>query len=186
MDEIRADASEGPVEQAGSTRRNVLIGATAIAGAAAMVSSLGAGHAGAAASSITCAMPTVPTIGTFALSSLQWGAGVEVSSNGGTGGTRTSRPSVSDITGTKMLDGASTGLFKALLMGQVIDTANITFSLRAGAPTITLVLHDVIVSGYSMSSGGDVPAESLSLNFLRFDLTVNGGTPLVYDLTSQR
>ena len=183
MDDVRADSTERSVEQAGSTRRSVLLGAGAIAGAAAMVSSLGAPHVSAApgADQILCTMPA--PIGTFVLNSLQWGAVLGVGSVGAGGTRTTSAPSISEVTVTKVLDGSSTGLFGALLGAEEIQTTTITFSFKAGTPSITLVLDDVIVSGYSLSSGGQVPSESLSFNFTKFTLTVNG-VPLSYDLTT--
>ena len=125
-------------------------------------------------------------IGSFAVKSVQMGAGVAVGSPSGAGGGReASTPSISEVVVTKALDGSTTGLFGALLTGHVIPDATITFSFKAGTPSITLVLDDVIVSGYSVSSGGDVPSESLSFNFTKFTLTVNG-VPLTYDLTTGR
>jgi len=126
------------------------------------------------------------------LLSFQWGAGIAVSSPGG-GDRSTSTPSVSEITGTKMLDKASEGLFKKLLKGETVTKATINFVAASKGESVayaTLKLENVIVSGYSMSSGGDMPSESLSLNFTKFDWSFSGrdkqqtGSPthLIYSL----
>jgi type VI secretion system secreted protein Hcp len=38
-------------------------------------------------------------------------------------------------------------------------------------------LSDVLISGYSVSSGGDRPSESLSLNFTKIEYTYNTQNP---------
>ena len=107
------------------------------------------------------------------LQSFQWGAGLGVSS--ARGGNRTSsEPSVSEITATKVLDKSSEGLFKALLKGEPVGKGTISFTAASKGESVayvTLELEDVIISGYSMSSGGGdaMPSESLSLNFTKFD-----------------
>lgn len=127
------------------------------------------------------------------LSSFQWGAGVGVSSARG-GSRTTSEPSVSEITGTKTTDKASELLFKSLLKGDAIGKATISFTAASGGEAVayaTLDIEDVIVSGFSMSSGGDFPTESVSFNFTKFDWSFTGrdqehaGSPthLIYSLT---
>jgi len=58
----------------------------------------------------------------------------------------------------------------------------------------TLEIEDVIVSGFSLSSGGDFPSESLSLNFTKFDWSFTGrdatqvgsATHLIYSLVENK
>lgn len=127
------------------------------------------------------------------LQSFQWGAGLGVGSPRG-GDRTTSEPSVSEITASKVLDKSSEGLFKALLKGDPVGKGTISFTAASKGESIafaTLELEDIIISGYSMSSGGaDLPSESLSLNFTKFDWSftgrdkTQGGTPthLIYSL----
>jgi type VI secretion system secreted protein Hcp len=127
------------------------------------------------------------------LQSFQWGAGLGVGSPRG-GDRTTSEPSVSEITASKVIDKSSEGLFKALLKGDPVGKGTISFTAASKGESIafaTLQLEDIIISGYSISSGGsDLPTESLSLNFTKFDWSytgrdkVQGGTPthLIYSL----
>lgn len=131
------------------------------------------------------------------LSSFQWGAGVGVGSPRG-GDRTTSEPSVSEITTTKTLDKSSEGLFKALLKGDPVGKGTISFVAASKGESVayaTLEIEDVIISGYSMSSGGgDLPSESLSLNFTKFDWSFTGrdqklgGSPthLIYSLVENK
>lgn len=130
------------------------------------------------------------------LNSFQWGAGLGVSS--ARGGSRTSsEPSVSEITTTKVSDKSSQGLFKALLKGEPVGKGTISFTAASKGEAVayaTLDIEDVIISGFSMSSGGDFPSESLSLNFTKFDFVWIGrddkqeGDPvhLIYDLETNK
>lgn len=129
------------------------------------------------------------------LHSFQWGAGVGVGSPRG-GDRTTSEASVSEISVTKTMDKASENLFKNLLQGNAIAKGEINFTSAVKGTSIaygTLKLEDVIVSGYSMSSGGDsLPTESISLNFKKFDWAFSGrddtqassATHLIYDLST--
>lgn len=110
------------------------------------------------------------------LASFQWGAGLGVGSPRG-GDRTTSEPSVSEITASKTLDKSSEGLFKALLKGEPVGKGTISFTAASKGESVayaTLELEDIIISGYSMSSGGDFPSESLSLNFTKFDWSFSG------------
>lgn len=130
------------------------------------------------------------------LNSFQWGAGLGVSSPRG-GDRTTSEPSVSEITTTKTTDKSSELLFKNLLKGEVIKKGTISFTAASKGESVayaTLELSDVIISGFSMSSGGDTPSESLSLNFTKFDWCYigrdkeNSGSPthLIYSLEENK
>ena len=130
------------------------------------------------------------------LSSFQWGAGVGVGSARG-GDRTTSEPSVSEISATKKLDKASELLFKNLLMGETLAKGTISFTAAIKGESVAyavLDLEDVIVSGYSQSSGGDFPTESISLNFAKFiysfsgrdDKQVSSPVRLTYDLAENK
>ncbi len=130
------------------------------------------------------------------MESFQWGAGIGVGSARG-GDRTTSEPSVSEITATKQLDKASEKLFKSLLNGDTITKGVISFVVASKGESVayaSLELSDVIISGYSQSSGGDFPSESFSLNFSKFDWMFMGrdgtqagtATHLIYDLAANK
>jgi len=111
------------------------------------------------------------------LHSMQWGIGRGVSSSTGSSADReSSAPSVSEITVTKVNDAASAGLLSEALQGDGSQGASVQIDLvrtDKGKLTIyqTLMLTNVIISGFSTSSGGDRPTESLSLNFTKIAVT---------------
>ena len=130
------------------------------------------------------------------LDSFQWGAGIGVGSARG-GDRTTSEPSVSEITATKKLDKASEGLFKQLLMGEPVAKGTISFTAAIKGESVAyavLDMEDVIISGYSQSSGGDFPTESISLNISKFVYSFSGrddkqaSSPvrLTYDLAENK
>jgi len=105
------------------------------------------------------------TNGLIAINSLQWGAGRGSSSP--VGGNRTaSAPSFSEVTITKIMDSASPLLAMQTAIGNGTATCILTIKDHtSGVALYTLTLSNVYISGYSVSSGGDVPSESLSLNY---------------------
>lgn len=101
------------------------------------------------------------------INSLQWGEGRGISTP--TGGAReASAPSFSEVTISKMMDSASPQLAMLAANGDGNATCVITIKhSTSGLALYTLTLDKVYISGYSVSSGGDVPSESLSLNYTR-------------------
>lgn len=129
--------------------------------------------------------------------SLQWGVGRGFSSAVGTTGNRsTSAPSVSEVTLTKITDKASVSILQGALTDPPNQTVEIHVALQDGTAVkdfIVFTLENTGISGYSFSSGGDKPSESLSLNFTKFtykycvytDKGVSADSPSVsYDLTT--
>lgn len=131
------------------------------------------------------------------LNSLQWGVGRGISSPIGSDADReASNPSISEVTVTKAYDIASSDLLKESLSGDGKAKAIIAFTRTKAGGTgsetfLQVTLDDVMISGYSLSSGGDRPSESLSLNFTKMEfantpMTATGtpGTPVKvnYDL----
>ncbi|MGC9270468.1 Hcp family type VI secretion system effector, partial [Acidiphilium sp.] len=104
------------------------------------------------------------------LNSVQWGVGRGISMQSGSGeGRESSLPSLSEITITKDYDKASSDLLKEALSGAA-KPVKIAFTRtgKAGSGTenyLEIDMTEVIMSGLSMSSGGDKPSESLSLNY---------------------
>jgi type VI secretion system secreted protein Hcp len=138
--------------------------------------------------------------GDIQLNSFQFGVGRGISSPTGAAGDReSSAPSVSEVVITKTLDQTSPELLRDLLAGADIPEIDIFFvnlskGGQAGTAYAEYVLSDVLLSGFSTSSGGDRPTESLSLNFLKvqyksFTQNADGTTSvdsLTYDLTQQK
>lgn len=117
------------------------------------------------------------------LNSAQFGVGRGISSSYGNSTREGSIVSVSEITITKETDGTTVKLLEEALHGKLNKLVKIAF-LRTGAGEaqeyLSFELNGTGVSGYSMSSGGDRPAELLSLNFDKFILKYN---PIGDDLT---
>jgi len=111
------------------------------------------------------------------LNSFQFGVGRTISSpTGGSANREASAPSVSEIVVTKVMDRSSTSLLQEALAGQgkpvIIDFVK---TGAKGAPMIyaEYKLENVLISGYSTSSGGDNPTESISLSFTKITFTFN-------------
>ncbi len=109
--------------------------------------------------------------GYIVLTSLQFGVGIGVSMSMGSGNRETSLPSISEISATKGTDIASTSLFESVCLRKNYDSAEILFTTMTGdgkeETYLKYDLDNVIFSGFSMSSGGDRPMESISLNFTK-------------------
>jgi len=107
------------------------------------------------------------------INSLQWGVGRGIGSGVGGGSLReSSAPSVSEITVTKVMDISSPLLLKESLGGKAVEVKiEITQTDDSGKHVSfqKYVLTNTLISGYSISSGGDRPSESLSFNFTKFD-----------------
>ncbi|MFC3174564.1 Hcp family type VI secretion system effector [Novosphingobium bradum] len=132
------------------------------------------------------------------LHSFQWGAGVATSNSHG-GDRTTGKASVSEITATKSVDKSTELLFKSLLLGKSVGKGLISFTATSNGENVayaTLTVEEVIISGLSMSSGGgnDMPSESISLNFTKFDWSFTGrdakqgGSPthLIYSIMESK
>lgn len=111
--------------------------------------------------------------GWIEVQSIQWGVGRGISAGmGGASKREASAPSVSEVTITKSFDAASPLLLKEALGGKASE---VKFDLtQTGNKSAHLayqkyILTNCLVSGYSISSGGDRPMESLSLNFTKID-----------------
>jgi type VI secretion system secreted protein Hcp len=109
------------------------------------------------------------------VSSFQWGVGRGISSGvGGASKREASAPSVSEITITKTFDASSPLLLKESLGGKAVEVKVSLTQTDNKASHIAYqeyVLTNCLISGYSISSGGDRPSESLSLNFTKAEST---------------
>ncbi len=129
------------------------------------------------------------------LTSFQWGVGRGIgSAMSGQASRESSIPSVSEIVVTKRMDASSPGLWTDSVAGQLNTTVKIAFTTTSQGATTQFLNYELTntgLSGYSLSSGGDMPTESLSLNFTKVVWSFTGtdpsvqGTPVTqgYDLT---
>jgi len=130
------------------------------------------------------------------LGSCQWGVGRGISAAvGGASKREASAPSVSEITVTKTLDAFSPIALKESIGGKAVQVKiDLTRTDNKGTHVAyqKYILDGTMISGYSLSTGGDRPSESLSLNFAKVDseyIKVDGEFKttttghIIYDLT---
>jgi type VI secretion system secreted protein Hcp len=132
------------------------------------------------------------------VNSFQWGVGRGISSPTGKAADReASAPSVSEITVTKATDIATTKLLDAALQGEGVTVVIDFCKTDKGSLELYLeyTLTNCMISGYSLSSGGDRPSESLSLNFTKVECKMipmksegEAGSPatVTYDLAQAK
>jgi type VI secretion system secreted protein Hcp len=130
--------------------------------------------------------------------SFQFGVGRGISTPTGNAANReSSHASVSEVTVTKIMDSASTKIFTESVTGAGGVTVEFHF-VSTGDPGLVYAqykLEDVMISGYSLSSGGERPSESISLNFTKVEFKMTpyndkneAGTPVTvnYDLATAK
>lgn len=129
------------------------------------------------------------------LDSFHWGVGRAIGTAArGSLSREHSEVSISEITVTKRMDASSPKLLLDALAGKLDNKVDIkmTTTTKGKVETfLTLKLEDTGISGYSVSSGGDMPVESLSLNFTKISETFTAHEPGItgspetvgYDLT---
>ena len=129
------------------------------------------------------------------IDSFQWGVGRGIgSATGGSESREASNPSISELVVTKRMDKSSPKLFEDAVGGDMSTEVVIHFTTTTKNTVVSyleLEFTNVGLSGFSMSSGGDKPTESLSLNFTKVSLKFTpkaadlSGTPTTvgYDLT---
>ncbi len=132
------------------------------------------------------------------LHSFQWGTGRGIASAARSATSREhSEPSLSEITVTKRMDVSSPKLFLDSVAGELNNKVTIKFTTTTKNKVetfLTYELENTGLSGYSISSGGDMPTESLTLNYTKISNTFIGtdpatqGTPetVGYDLTQMK
>ena len=104
------------------------------------------------------------------VNSFQFGVGRGIGSPmGGSKDRESSAPSVSEVVVSKPVDSASTGLWEAALYGEgkKVTLKFVKTDKDQLEVFLEYELQEVLVSGYSVSSGGDNPTESISLNFTK-------------------
>ncbi len=123
--------------------------------------------------------------GWITLDAVQWGLGRAVSTSGVGSDRDTSNPSFSEVSISKSMDVASAQLMLEAACGLALTTATLHFIQTggkdaAGQHYLEIILDKPILSSYSMSSGGERPNESLSINFngikMQYNPLTEGGT----------
>jgi len=132
------------------------------------------------------------------LNSFQWGASRHIGTAARGATTREhSEPSLSEITVTKLSDVASPKLFLDSVAGKLDSKVTIKFTTTTKGKVETFLTYELENTGlshYSMSSGGEAPVESLSLNYTKITETFTGHDPGIsgspetvgYDLTQMK
>jgi type VI secretion system secreted protein Hcp len=132
------------------------------------------------------------------LNSFRWAVGRAVGSAArGSTSREHSEPRLSEVTVTKLTDVASPKLLLDAVGGKLDNKVTIKFtttSKGAVSTFLTYELTDTGISNYSLSSGGEMPTESLSLNFTKISKTFTGEDPGIsgspetvgYDLTQMK
>jgi len=130
------------------------------------------------------------------LNSFQWGVGRSIgTAASGAASRESSNPTISEIMITKLADAASPDLFTYALAGELNKTFTISFTTTSAGDVkefLKYELDNVGLSQFSVSSGGDLPMESMSLNFTKvtetftpMDPSTGGNQKVVgYDLTT--
>jgi len=104
------------------------------------------------------------------ISSIQWGVGRAISSSVGTAADReASKPSISEVSVTKLMEESTPLIFTEACVGKAKKVS--IHLCTTGTENIDTYmeydLEDCMISGYSMSSGGDRPSESISFSFTK-------------------
>jgi len=104
--------------------------------------------------------------------SLQWGVGRGIHTPTGSSQEReSSAPSISEVSVTKSMDASSPAIFSEACVG--ISKPAVIHLVKTGTQLETYMeytLTNCLISGYSVSSGGDKPSESLSFNFTKLEM----------------
>lgn len=134
------------------------------------------------------------------LSSFQFGVGRAISVAGAGIDRETSNPSFSEIVVTKSMDVASVFLMMEAACGKSLTKATFHWIQTSGTDQsgqhfLEVILQDPILSGYSISSGGDRPTESISISYNAITVqynqfekggTVKEGESKGYDVTTNK
>ena len=119
------------------------------------------------------------------IDSMQWGVGRAITSSG-TGADRdTSNPSFSEVTFSHSMDVASAQIMQEAACGKALTKATIHLIQTGGKDAegqefVEIILEKPLLSSYSLSSGGERPGESFSVNYVGLTVQYNqfeeGGT----------
>jgi type VI secretion system secreted protein Hcp len=102
--------------------------------------------------------------------SMNWSVARSMSTKTGFGTDReASQPTLTDVTITKDMDGSSISLFKEACTGSEGQTCQIHVVKTSdpGHNVAEYELSNALISEYSADSDGDVPSETVSINFTK-------------------
>src|SRR4051812_16511188 len=132
------------------------------------------------------------------LESFHWGASRHIGTAArGSSSREHSEPNLSEVTVTKLTDVATPKLFLDSVAGKLDSKVTIKFTTTTKGKVETFLTYELEncgLSHFSMSSGGEAPMESLSLNFTKISKTFTGHDPGIsgspetvgYDLTQMK
>jgi len=132
------------------------------------------------------------------LNSFQWGVGRDVGTAArGSTSREHSEPNLSEVTVTKSSCVASPKLFLDSVAGKLDNKVTIKFTTTTKGKVETFLTYEMENTGlshYSLGSSGDMPMETLSLNFTKISKTFSGMDPGIsgspetvgYDLTQMK
>ena len=131
------------------------------------------------------------------LDSMQFGVGRHIDMTvGDTTNRESSRPSFSEITVSKLSDDSSAGLFNESILNsgaKKIEIALCRTNNDKIEEYMKYTLTDALISSFSMSSGGDLPSESISISYVHLEVSyttrdakggVSGPVRVAYDLST--
>ena len=134
--------------------------------------------------------------GWIEVGSIQFGVGRGISTPVGMSSKReASAPNVSEVVCTKLMDSTSPLIFQEALRGaaQKAQIDLVETHEEQLETYLSMTMENCLIASYSVSSGGDRPSESFSLNFTKieykytpYDDKHKPGTPVpvTYDLTT--
>ena len=105
--------------------------------------------------------------------SLQWGVGRGImTATGNVKDREASAPSISEVSVTKSMCPASPHIFTEACVGKGKKVLIHLVKTDAAAleTYMEYTLEDAMLSGYSLSSGGDRPSEAISINFTKVEM----------------
>ena len=109
------------------------------------------------------------------LSSFQWGVGRSLGTGArGSLSREHSEPTISEITITKVTDKSSPKIFLEAVAGKLDTKVTIKFTTTVKNQIETFLTYEMENTGpshYSLGSGGDMPTETVSLNFTKIKMT---------------
>lgn len=133
-----------------------------------------------AVNGVTCT--TAAGASAFNARTWQWGAEVTVSTGGG--GSGAGRTDVSAVTVSKAFDGCSSALFRMIASGRHIPEVTITQRDADGTVTASLVLTEVFLTSWFVSSTAKAgsPDETVAFTYRQICLSGEGSARVCYDV----
>ena len=172
------EASEGP------SRRDVLKGAAGVA-AAVTAGGLVVGPNFVSAATTAGLHCSIPTIGEFGLFSAVWSASRQISTTTAGPSSSSSRPALEPLNLTKRSDVHTNALIRAMLTGQRLASATITFVDQSLVVQQTIALTGVTVTSLGMFSGGEPFEEEFQLWYDQIEFLRPGAASFKWDVVRE-